>query len=128
MVKAYELPSKEKVRMIEKKLEKCRNQENNPDSQMWVQVVAIIMWFNVNNIFSKILSLNSCFTFQHYSYKERMRKMLCDDDLDLPLDSSYHVADSSAEMSKLSVSQESVWVTEILFLVSCGIPLLLMQK
>lgn len=34
MVKAYELPSKEKVRMIEKKLEKCRNQENNPDSQM----------------------------------------------------------------------------------------------
>lgn len=34
MVKAYELPSKEKVRLIEKKLEKCRNQENNPDSQM----------------------------------------------------------------------------------------------
>lgn len=75
MVKAYELPSKEKVRLIEKKLEKCRNQENNPDSQI---------------------------------YKERMRKMLCDDDLDLPLDSSYHVADSSADMSMLNMSQESV--------------------
>ncbi|XP_011178771.1 cyclin-H [Zeugodacus cucurbitae] len=75
MVKAYELPAKDKVRMIEKKLEKCRNQENNPDSQI---------------------------------YKERMRKMLCDDDLDLPLDSSYHVADSSADMSMLNMSQESI--------------------
>lgn len=34
MVKTYELPNRELVKQIEKKLEKCRNHENNPDSQM----------------------------------------------------------------------------------------------
>lgn len=36
MVRTIELPQKERVRALEKKLEKCRNQENNPDSQMLV--------------------------------------------------------------------------------------------
>lgn len=34
MVKTIEMPAKDKVKYLEKKLEKCRNQENNPDSQM----------------------------------------------------------------------------------------------
>lgn len=34
MVKSLELPQKERVKQIEKKLDKCRNQENNPDSDM----------------------------------------------------------------------------------------------
>lgn len=34
MVKQYELPLRENVKIIEKKLEKCRNQENNPDSEV----------------------------------------------------------------------------------------------
>ncbi|KAH7951813.1 hypothetical protein HPB52_013320 [Rhipicephalus sanguineus] len=34
MVRAIEVPPKEKVRACEQKLEKCRNQENNPDSQV----------------------------------------------------------------------------------------------
>lgn len=34
MVKQYEIPARDKVKTIEKKLEKCRNQENNPDSEM----------------------------------------------------------------------------------------------
>ncbi|XP_055549251.1 cyclin-H isoform X2 [Wyeomyia smithii] len=37
MVRTIELPQKEKVRALEKKLEKCRNQENNPDSQIYKQ-------------------------------------------------------------------------------------------
>lgn len=36
MVKQYELPLRDRVKLIEKKLEKCRNQENNPDSEMLV--------------------------------------------------------------------------------------------
>ncbi|XP_022652125.1 cyclin-H-like [Varroa jacobsoni] len=32
MIKAIDMPAKEQVKQIEKKLEKCRNQENNPDS------------------------------------------------------------------------------------------------
>ncbi|EEC03855.1 Cdk activating kinase, putative [Ixodes scapularis] len=34
MVKAIQVPPKDRVRAAEQKLEKCRNQENNPDSQM----------------------------------------------------------------------------------------------
>lgn len=37
MVRTIELPQKDKVRQLEKKLEKCRNQENNPDSQIYKQ-------------------------------------------------------------------------------------------
>lgn len=37
LVRTIELPQKEKVRALEKKLEKCRNQENNPDSQIYKQ-------------------------------------------------------------------------------------------
>lgn len=33
MVKQYEIPNRENVKHVEKKLEKCRNQENNPDSK-----------------------------------------------------------------------------------------------
>lgn len=35
MVKMVENPPREKVRLIEKKLDKCRNQENNPDSEIY---------------------------------------------------------------------------------------------
>lgn len=35
MVKRYVAPVKDKVRASEKKLEKCRNQDNNPDSQRY---------------------------------------------------------------------------------------------
>lgn len=34
MVKSIEMPARDRVKAIEKKLEACRNQENNPDSQM----------------------------------------------------------------------------------------------
>lgn len=34
MFKQYEIPPRDKVKAIEKKLEKCRNQENNPDSEV----------------------------------------------------------------------------------------------
>lgn len=34
MVKTLEIPQKDRVKLVEKKLEKCRNQENNPDSAM----------------------------------------------------------------------------------------------
>uniref|UniRef100_A0A182K6S6 Cyclin-H n=1 Tax=Anopheles christyi TaxID=43041 RepID=A0A182K6S6_9DIPT len=37
MVRTIELPPKDRVRFLEKKLEKCRNQENNPDSQIYKQ-------------------------------------------------------------------------------------------
>ncbi|KXJ72389.1 hypothetical protein RP20_CCG018184 [Aedes albopictus] len=37
MVRTIELPPKDRVRALEKKLEKCRNQENNPDSQIYKQ-------------------------------------------------------------------------------------------
>lgn len=37
MVRTIELPQKDRVRALEKKLEKCRNQENNPDSQIYKQ-------------------------------------------------------------------------------------------
>lgn len=36
MAKCVESPSREVIRALEKKLDKCRNQENNPDSEMWV--------------------------------------------------------------------------------------------
>lgn len=35
MVKAIQVPPKDRVRAAEQKLEKCRNQENNPDSQIY---------------------------------------------------------------------------------------------
>lgn len=35
MVKMVEGPSREKVRTIEKKLDRCRNQKNNPDSEIY---------------------------------------------------------------------------------------------
>lgn len=34
MAKCVESPSREVIRALEKKLDKCRNQENNPDSEM----------------------------------------------------------------------------------------------
>ncbi|XP_049885700.1 cyclin-H [Pectinophora gossypiella] len=35
LVKMVETPAREKVRAIEKKLDRCRNQENNPDSEVY---------------------------------------------------------------------------------------------
>lgn len=37
MVKMVEHPPRDRVKSIEKKLEKCRNQENNPDSEIYKQ-------------------------------------------------------------------------------------------
>lgn len=37
MVKAVEIPPRDRVKLLEKKLEKCRNQENNPDSDIYKQ-------------------------------------------------------------------------------------------
>ncbi|XP_075224490.1 cyclin H isoform X2 [Lycorma delicatula] len=37
MVKSVEGPARETIRLIEKKLERCRNQANNPDSQIYKQ-------------------------------------------------------------------------------------------
>lgn len=37
MVKNFTIPEKDEFKRIEKKLDKCRNQENNPDSEAWVQ-------------------------------------------------------------------------------------------
>ncbi|PSN33237.1 hypothetical protein C0J52_24493 [Blattella germanica] len=37
MVKSLETPPRDVVRQLEKKLDKCRNQENNPDSQIYKQ-------------------------------------------------------------------------------------------
>lgn len=34
MVKTIETPNKDRVKFLEKKLDKCRNQANNPDSLM----------------------------------------------------------------------------------------------
>lgn len=34
-----------------------------------------------------------------------MRKMYCDDDLEVAEDTSYYIADSSADMSALNMSQ-----------------------
>lgn len=34
MVKTLDVPPRDRVKYIEKKLENCRNQENNPDSAM----------------------------------------------------------------------------------------------
>ncbi|XP_055374274.1 cyclin-H [Condylostylus longicornis] len=50
MVKNLEFPARDQVKLIEKKLEKCRNQENNPDSEI---------------------------------YKQKMKKLLEDDDVDI---------------------------------------------
>lgn len=72
MVKNLELPPKDKVKLIEKKLEKCRNQENNPDSLI---------------------------------YKQKMKKLLDDDDVEI-VDVSYHIGDSSsADVSMLNATQ-----------------------
>lgn len=37
MVKTIELPQKEKIKFLEKKLEKCRNEQYNPDSAVYRQ-------------------------------------------------------------------------------------------
>ena len=37
LVKNVEAPSREQVKMIEKKLEQCRNEETNPDSEVFKQ-------------------------------------------------------------------------------------------
>ncbi|PNF23395.1 hypothetical protein B7P43_G12946 [Cryptotermes secundus] len=37
LVRSIENPPREMVRQLEKKLEKCRNQENNPDSEIYKQ-------------------------------------------------------------------------------------------
>ncbi|XP_037949455.1 cyclin-H-like [Teleopsis dalmanni] len=73
LVKTIVQPNKDAVKHIERKLDVCRNQDNNIDSE---------------------------------AYKERMRRLFAEDDMDLPIHTIYHVGlDSSAEMSMLNTSQ-----------------------
>jgi cyclin H len=66
-----ELPDKNKIKQLEKKLDRCRNQENNPDSDI---------------------------------YKQKMRKMLLEDEEDF-INGSYHlVQNQSGDASMLNVS------------------------
>lgn len=37
MVRTLELPNTTAIKYLEKKLDKCRNQENNPDSEVYKQ-------------------------------------------------------------------------------------------
>lgn len=86
---------KNQQKILDKKLDKCRNPENNPDSEMWVlQIDTFIHFF-----FAFILLL--------YSYKKRIQAMLDEDD------DSYHVIsaqnnsmDSSALNMSIPVSPE----------------------
>lgn len=48
MAKCVEPPSRDVVRALEKKLDKCRNQENNPDSDMWVIILNSLTSYNVS--------------------------------------------------------------------------------
>lgn len=93
MVRTIELPQKDKVRQLEKKLEKCRNQENNPDSQMFVRVFCLSTRFDKVALF-------------HFSYKQRMKKMYEDEDEAELMATSYHMnaSDVSLEVSHLNSS------------------------
>lgn len=95
MVKSIEQPDKAFVRTLEKKLDQCRNQENNPNSLMWVSI-----WGTL--IRSKSIS----FFLQYFRYKQRMQKMMEDeDDIELGLSTSYHlnVSEEINDTSMLSV-------------------------
>ena len=96
MVKTLEVLQKDRVKYIEKKLEKCRNQENNPDSAMWVRLMFCFFW--TNRLIPIPLSTR---------YKQRMKKMLEDED-DLEIDTSaYGSTDmntSQADSSMLSIT------------------------
>lgn len=95
MVKTLELPQRDRVKQVEKKLEKCRNQENNPDSAMYDPRDAARFTFSDHFIH----------IFFVHSYKMRMKKMMCDED-DIDLDgSAYQILDSSAaDVSMLSTT------------------------
>lgn len=47
LVKNYQPPDREKVKAIEKKLEKCRNQNNNPDSELYVPIWHLLIFVNL---------------------------------------------------------------------------------
>lgn len=55
MAKCVEPPSREIVKALEKKLDKCRNQENNPDSEMYVSlcVGSILSYFYIEDYLCK---------------------------------------------------------------------------
>lgn len=86
-----EVPDKNTIKTLEKKLDKCRNQDNNPDSEAWV----------AENIFDYCKALFNC------SYKIKMNKLLNDDD-DAPGPMEYHLASPDrSDVSMLSTSQFS---------------------
>lgn len=99
MVKTLELPPRDRVKQIEKKLEKCRNQENNPDSSMYA--------FRKPHELDMLRKSIKCLFLVH-SYKTRMKKMMGEDD-EIDLDgSAYQILDSSAaDVSMLSTLSSS---------------------
>lgn len=48
MVKNVSIPDKEECKRIEKKLEKCRNHENNPDSEALVKIFFFLKFISHN--------------------------------------------------------------------------------
>lgn len=97
MVEDVEPPQRDAVKPIERKLEKCRNQENNPDSTMWVIG-------DGSSSFEHFESNWIIFLFS-FSYKMRMKKMLDDED-DIDLDGTpYQILNTSAaDVSMLSTN------------------------
>lgn len=93
LVKNYQQPDREKVKAIEKKLDKCRNQNNNPDSELYdPRWHPYIYWYIHYRAFI-------------YRYKERLRRLYTDED-DLPAeDGSFHIADVSSDASAMNISQ-----------------------
>lgn len=67
MVKMLDtIPDKNQQKILDKKLDKCRNPENNPDSEMY-------------DIFCCRLMMCFVWTFS-FSYKKRMQALLDEDD------------------------------------------------
>lgn len=53
----------------------------------------------------KWLSSRSCYIFNMFRYKERLRRLYTDED-DMPAeDASFHIADVSSDTSAMNISQ-----------------------
>lgn len=49
--------ARDKDKLLEKKLERCRNPENNPDSEMYVLVDLCRFWFSFNRFLTDYLQI-----------------------------------------------------------------------
>lgn len=97
MVKNVAIPEKEEFRRIEKKLDRCRNQDNNPASEALVLLISTAFFCDQRHA-NCLLTLFSIINFR---YKIRMKKMLEDED-DLDLDTSAH------SLNERSLANESM--------------------